>query len=205
MRRGKPTACATPGIPDPHALNDKHAEMMVLKGLMFDPAETYIQLGLIDFTAGDFFYDVNQKLYDVLCYLIVGGQGGPMLVEVFEEVKRRRDRGGYLGGNFGKSSEAAIFLIDVWETDMWLTGHLDDPTPGQPHMVGMFRWGEVRNPENLHFYAWAATAAANKLHHLTARRQAVYAANELIRDALSPTGGADYIDGRIQRLNEGDY
>lgn len=182
------TACAVPEIPDPARMNAPLAERCVLCGLMREPAATRAGIVAKGFTKGDLYYAMHQELFDVQMYLL-NGCGTADLVEVYDELrlrKRQAQCGTTTWLGFASHNDCAKFLIDVWTC--------------LPHVRDVRDWADPDDRND--FYAWAALAGVNKVMHLAARRQAIHAANELIRDALNPTGGADYLNGRIDQLDE---
>lgn len=185
-RRPPSTACAVPGMPDPARMSDPHAERCVLCGLMREGK--IVRAGLIErgFTKADLYQGMHQDCYDVQMYLLNGsGTAGP--ADVFSELTNRKRHGDATLFGYGTSLGVAVFLADVWTCSPWL--------------VDMQAWADPCAPPP-GIFAWVALAAADKVIHLAARRRAIYAAQELIRDSLNPTGGAEYLDGRIQQLDE---
>lgn len=179
-KRGSDTSCAAAGSTEPYHLNDRHAEEVILAGLMHDPDETFAGLMAVKFKKDDLYWDHCQTLYDVLLYTLHGG-GVPRPDTVYLELRHRK---GWVNGD---RCGTAVLLADVWFADWWLSD--------------MTKWADIRHTHTGD-HAWAALAAAAKVQHLSARRQAIHAANELIRDALSPTGDADSLKGRTDTLNE---
>lgn len=162
-------------------LQNRHAERVVLAGLMREPAATAPELARMRFDKASLYYDVNQRTYDLLMYVFNGGVRGPLLVGAYRELVTRRDALG-----FRTRIEAAVHLAEVWSTDLWFSEITKwaDPTADQTYPT------------------WAAAAAALCVTHLASRRQAAYAAEELLRDSLSPAGDAEYYQSRIDSLGE---
>lgn len=179
------TACAVPAAPDPRTIRDEHAETVVLCGLMREPDETRAGLAAYRFDRTCFYSDPHGRLYDAVCYVLNGPVADSVIVDVYRQVCRRARPGWWLD-TFATPADFTAFLLDAWFADPWL--------------VDMTKWADPSRFPDQGQYAWAALAAAAKLRHMAARRQAVYAANELLRDALDPVGDADSIQDRIDNL-----
>lgn len=187
-KRGRDTACVVPQAPDTTTMHDAHCERCVLAGLMREPVETLRALRDLRFVGGDFYHDTHQKLYDVLLFTHHGGIEGPLLADAFDTIRKR---GGWMDGSFGNFHACSDYLVEVWDTDLWFED--------------IFKWGNVNDAFwPIVFPAWVAYAAAYKVKHLTTRRYAIHAANEVIRDALAPTEGVHGLDKRITQFDE-DY
>lgn len=157
--------------PQPNSLHDEVAEACILAGMMREPDETVAVLRGVKFDRGAFYDDAHMRLYDVLMYVYLGGAADGMLVGAYCELRRRDPRWQNL----------AVWLVEVWEAN-WFDG--------------VAKWAPFEYPERS-FPVWVAAAATARVLHLSARRHAVHAARELLREALSPTGGADEIENRI--------
>ena len=157
-------------------IKDLHAERVVLAGLL--------RLGrpLLDdlkIGRGDFYHDTYGLTFDLCCYAAYGSGGGPLLADAYLESVNR-----------GLTADVpADFLALVWFTDPWFATITD--------------WAD--HDSNPCLWRWCALAAAAKIRHLAARRAAIYAANEIIRDAIDPTGDAEDIRGRTDGLLQGEY
>jgi hypothetical protein len=158
-------------MPEPRDLQDAVAERCVLAGLMRGPDETVALLRTMRFDRSAFYDDSHMRLYDVLVYVYLGGAPEGMLVGAYDELRRREP--GWL--------KPAAWLVDVWETN-WF--------------ADIQKWATFDHPDEGQA-AWVAAAATRKVLHLQARRHALTAARELMRDALDPHGGADEIEDRI--------
>lgn len=173
-KRRSDTACATPG------LNDARAENVILSCLLHEPRVTVEALSSIGFKRVHFYFDPSHRLYELIAYVMHGGATGPVLADVFGEMWHRKQ---WL--DFPNHNDAAIYLYNLWSLDVW------------PHDMSLVEWGTA-----LPYHAWAGLAAAARVRHLASRRAAIYAARELIRDALDPAGDADYLDGRVDQLGD---
>lgn len=165
-----------------HKLHDRHTENVILAGLMREPDETAGGLLHMKFDRSCLYYSQSMRLYDVLMYCQSGVGGEKLLAAAFCECLKRGellDCGGTRG--------LCDHLVDVWFTDPWFDS--------------IQKWADMRY-ENQSLWTWAALAAAASVTHLAARRRAVYAAQELIRDAVDPVGGAEEIENRIDKLDE---
>lgn len=181
-KRGRDTACA---VPDSRGLHDTHCERIVLAGLLKEPKETLRHLRELRFATGDMYQDTHQRVYDVLVFVATGGTDGPILADVYDEVRKR---GNWLD-TFATGAAFTDWLIDVWCTDLWF--------------ADIVLWANVgREFNRVPFPTWAAHAAAYKVKHLTTRRYAIHAANEVIRDAMDPVDGVQGLGDRITKFDE---
>lgn len=181
-KRGPDTSCAVAGLVDTNTLTDLHAEQVVLACLLKSPGDTVPQLRDMKFDKGDLYFDTSQRLYDICMWGYNGGERGPILSSVFEEVRSRRRTRMWLD-TFDSMSSFTNYLLDVWATDLW--------------MADIVKWGRMGCP-SLPFHAWVAAAAAYKVKHLATRRHAIHAANQLMRDALAPVDGIEGLNRRIE-------
>lgn len=163
-------------VPDASVIRDLQAEKIVLAGLLHYGRVCVAHLGGL--TRGHFYHDAHGELFDLTCY-VMNGDDPPLLVGVYEEYKKR-----------GLHVDA-MWLADVWHVDTWL--------------ADMMKWGDPFNSLKLPNRVWAAAAASQKVHHLAARRSAIYAASEVIRDALDPVGDADSINRRTDDIAQEEY
>lgn len=163
-------------VPDTSKIQSPHAERVVLAGLLHDGIECLRVLGRTNpVTRGDFYSDPHGRLFDLCCYCS-HGMKGPVLAAVYEEMLLRRE-----WCDNPTKNDAAVWLSELFFVDPWF--------------VDMTDWADVHDLVTP-FRTWAAVAAAAKVMHLAARRGAIHAAMETIRDAVDPTGDADYIRGR---------
>lgn len=171
--RAKQTACAVPDLSNLHLLtvgmNDINAEHIVLSGMMRSVA-CVVAIREAGITKSDFYWDSHQRLHDVIVYIANGSQK-PLPTACFAHMRRTRD---WLGLDRRK---AVMLLADVYTADYWMPDMEAIADPCSP----------------LDNHTWAALAASQKVLHHSARRQAVYRALEIIRDAVSPVGGVDEI------------
>lgn len=168
---GKASGCA---VPDTSGIQDRHAELVVLGGLLRLGRRLLADLTL---TRGHFYHDAHGELFDVCCYAAYGGTTGPVLVDVFREYRQR------------KLPVTGRWLADVWFTDPWF---------------GTIKFWATHDDGQC-LWHWCALAAAARVLHLAARRAAIYAAHEVIRDALSPTGDAAEITRMTDRIAQEEY
>lgn len=176
----------------PAALTDPTAERVAVGCLLRTGRPLADRFVLCGLSRSDFMDDANGAVWDAAMYCAMGSAGGPVLVDVYAEARRRTPRGRAafdmfpLGGGVGGLAhvlaaywcEEPVFRGGTWhlEVDHWSDGFGDvgRKTPYCPHL-------------------WAGAAAAQKLRHLTARREAYFTAQEAIRESLTPTGDAEHI------------
>lgn len=186
-----------PRLYDSAGLACRVSERVVLAGLMKYPAEVRGVAVDTRLDRGHFYFDTNQRLFDVQMWLAHGNRlCGPS--EVLRELTRRSRAGGSGGVHWlGLDSlDASEFLADVWATESHLPDIHQWADTSQVWMLPVSQWCFHPYPK-IELEVWAAHAAALKIIHLASRRAMIHAANELVRDALSPTGGADELDKRV--------
>lgn len=171
-------------VPDASGVRSSHAERVVLAGLLHDGAACAKRLEAVGINRGDFYFEAHGLLFDVCVYACVGSEGGPILSDVFTEVANRKP--GWLGGNFSGWRHFTDWLVEVYTAEQW--------------MPEMYKWADVYDKDTPQA-TWCALAAAAKVRHLAARRRAIYAAMELIRDAADPTDDADNLGRRANYLS----
>lgn len=188
---GKPTDRVTGcAIPDTGRICDKHAERMVLCGILHDGKLLSDRLNAFGLERGHFYDDTNQKAFDLFSFVANGCQP-PILADVYcEMLVRHRQSGKWLEGNFGTSLLACMWLVDLWSVTMWLA---DDENKG------MIFWADIMD-NTTSYYTWSALAAAAKVKHLAKRRWAIHTASAIIADAVNTSD--ENPDDRLDYLGE---
>lgn len=182
----------------PAALTSPTAERVAVGSLLRRGraiAERFVMYGL---TRSDFMDDSNGAIWDAAMYCAMGSADGPVLVDVYIEARRwtRKGRAAFdifpLAGPGGLQYALATYWCEepVFRGGGW---HLE-----------VNRWsdgfGDVGRKTPYCPYLWSGAASALLLRHLTARREAYFAAQETLRESLSPTGDAEHIRRLTDRL-----
>lgn len=150
-------------------LKDMLAEQAVLCGILHAPHEMFRQLSKIGLTADHFGHRREMAAFEILKEMWVLGRTIELDVvwRWFRHKLPVEDQG-----------DSAIWLCDLWVVDFW-----DERM--------RFFW--IDSPlDNLPTgYASRGLAAAAKVKWLSARRNAIYRANQVIRDAMDGVADAD--------------
>ena len=147
-------------------MQDAQCERIVLRELIRHPIAAAIGCDAAGLERGHFFHDHYGRLYDTARYLIAGPTKSAGVYDLYLEIERRRDTGMY----FDTRGQLA----------RWIAGISYEP----PWFDDVQKWWP-RDFESV------AAAASLKVVWLASRRAMYYKAQELIRDAVNPVGGAD--------------
>lgn len=160
-------------------LHDRAAELHLMAAALRDPVPVLAAASEVGFEAADLYHDDLRALFDAVAFVANGPHEPCPLVEVYLELRRRRAGAG-----------AAYRLAGVFTAD----GYYDREGDYEREMKLASDATRGRSYEE-----WVAGRAAERVRHLAARRRAAAAAEELMREALYPSGPAEEIEDGIDR------
>lgn len=183
---------STTGCAHHWQIKDEELERSVIRGILHDPQTVFGELQRMNFTVSDYGFDNTAVAHTELFEMFVAYERID-LVSFYDRMRRLRvaqTKSGrvvapFYCDSFGERHQFVWWLVNTWSNTYWW----DD----------IVNWWPAGHdiPENggtTKLSTCIALAAAAKVQWLAARRNAIYRANEVIRDSLNPCREGEYYD-----------